>query len=432
MSILYIRIFAIIKRHQAQRAIQRQQISKKSRMCSSSHTSPQLLQTQSKLLTSSSHFHTLKHLSTSVLNNTLNNCPTTSAVQCEYSNLNGIKELSSDELNNPVCNNINNYAINNRSLKQHFNATIVTSNSEEKLAPQTMLCRDCINLEDECDDNARQVDKTGFDCLMFICSIVRCSKYRLNLSRHSSSVSTRSSTSRSSSLYYRSNITPSQTNNHHHLAYQTKFNIVDLESNHHHRYSVNSNNQQTNSHQHHLINVRTSLNSFHRNSNSLRNYQLTSTTDINHNQHHNNNNINNSYEQTTSVGIGANKGHAKALVTTLLILGTYLLCWIPAVIFYALTCIDYCPFPITTLNYRLRIIISFMTNGLVILKAFVDPFIYTYRMKEMKLALNRYVRLPFYNNNKNNNGLNNNNMDTDIGVAVALQKPVQNASAVDL
>lgn len=90
-----------------------------------------------------------------------------------------------------------------------------------------------------------------------------------------------------------------------------------------------------------------------------------------------------------------NKGHAKALVTTLLILGTYVLCWIPAVLFFALTCIDYCPYPINYVNFRDRIIIGFTVNGLVILKAIIDPFIYTYRMKEMKTALNRYVRLPF-------------------------------------
>jgi hypothetical protein len=83
-------------------------------------------------------------------------------------------------------------------------------------------------------------------------------------------------------------------------------------------------------------------------------------------------------------------GHTKALMTTLLILGTYLLCWMPAVIFFALTCVNGCPFPITQLNYNYRIIFSFITNGLVVFKAIVDPFIYTYRMKEMKLALNRY------------------------------------------
>lgn len=94
-------------------------------------------------------------------------------------------------------------------------------------------------------------------------------------------------------------------------------------------------------------------------------------------------------------------GHAKALVTTLLILGTYLLCWMPAVLFFALTCVDYCPLPLTSMNFRSRVIFSFIANSLVLLKAIVDPFIYTYRMKEMKTALNRYVKLPYFESNFN-------------------------------
>lgn len=83
------------------------------------------------------------------------------------------------------------------------------------------------------------------------------------------------------------------------------------------------------------------------------------------------------------------QGHKKALITTLLILGTYLLCWMPAVIFFALTCIDGCLYPLLQLSFTKRIIIGFITNGLVIVKAIVDPFIYTYRMKEMKSALKK-------------------------------------------
>ncbi|KAH9414451.1 hypothetical protein DERP_015260, partial [Dermatophagoides pteronyssinus] len=89
--------------------------------------------------------------------------------------------------------------------------------------------------------------------------------------------------------------------------------------------------------------------------------------------------------------------NAKALITTLSILGTYILCWMPAVLYLALTCIDHCYYPIIMLSYRWRVIFSFITNGLVILKAIIDPFIYTYRMKEMKNALNRclYLICPF-------------------------------------
>lgn len=81
--------------------------------------------------------------------------------------------------------------------------------------------------------------------------------------------------------------------------------------------------------------------------------------------------------------------HSKALYTTLLILGTYLFCWMPAVVFLALTCVDGCPFPITGIPTLSRVLISFPCNSLVVLKAIVDPFIYTLRMKEVKDAIKR-------------------------------------------
>ncbi|KAH7646728.1 hypothetical protein HUG17_2266 [Dermatophagoides farinae] len=99
----------------------------------------------------------------------------------------------------------------------------------------------------------------------------------------------------------------------------------------------------------------------------------------------------------SSITTNNNNTNAKALITTLSILGTYILCWMPAVLFFALTCIDQCYYPINTISYRCRVVFSFITNGLVILKAIIDPFIYTYRMKEMKNALNRcfYFICPF-------------------------------------
>lgn len=103
-----------------------------------------------------------------------------------------------------------------------------------------------------------------------------------------------------------------------------------------------------------------------------------------------------------------NTGHTKALVTTLLILGTYLLCYMPAVIFFAVTCVDHCPFPITQMDWRLRISIAFVTNGLVVLKAIVDPMIYSYRMREMKSALSRFACLPFCKVASNSNSMSAN------------------------
>ncbi|RWS02116.1 hypothetical protein B4U79_01653, partial [Dinothrombium tinctorium] len=76
----------------------------------------------------------------------------------------------------------------------------------------------------------------------------------------------------------------------------------------------------------------------------------------------------------------------KALVTTLMILGTYLICWMPALTFYALTCIDGCPFPLFQIAFSTRIVVSFVNNCLVVAKALIDPLIYTCRMKEIKNA----------------------------------------------
>lgn len=81
--------------------------------------------------------------------------------------------------------------------------------------------------------------------------------------------------------------------------------------------------------------------------------------------------------------------HWKALSTTLIVLGTYLICWMPAVLYYSLTCVDGCPFPINDISAESRLIAGFVTNALVILKAIVDPFIYTLRMADVKVALKR-------------------------------------------
>ena len=81
--------------------------------------------------------------------------------------------------------------------------------------------------------------------------------------------------------------------------------------------------------------------------------------------------------------------HSKALCTTLLILGTYLFCWMPAVVFLALTCDDDCPFPLKSIPTLTIVLISVLCNSLVVLKAIVDPFIYTLRMKEVKDAIKR-------------------------------------------
>ncbi|XP_064458741.1 adenosine receptor A1-like [Ornithodoros turicata] len=75
----------------------------------------------------------------------------------------------------------------------------------------------------------------------------------------------------------------------------------------------------------------------------------------------------------------------KAMVTTLLILGTYLLGWVPAVIFYVLTCLD-CALPIISLPLDVRLTFGILTNSLVLLKSLADPVIYVVRMPEIQSA----------------------------------------------
>lgn len=78
--------------------------------------------------------------------------------------------------------------------------------------------------------------------------------------------------------------------------------------------------------------------------------------------------------------------NVKAVITTLLILGTYLICWMPAVMFFALTCDD-CPVPLIQIPVTVRVTISIFNNSMIVVKSFIDPIIYVVRMPEIKEAL---------------------------------------------
>lgn len=123
--------------------------------------------------------------------------------------------------------------------------------------------------------------------------------------------------------------------------------------------------------------------------------------------------------------------NTKALITTLLILGTYFISYVPAIIYQVLTCVDYCPYPLYTLSFSRRVLLGAMTTLLLIAKSIIDPFIYSYRMSEIQMAINRYLskrkskssmaasmqasqRLTAascFNNNNNNNPQNNPNQN---------------------
>ncbi|XP_043236603.1 adrenocorticotropic hormone receptor-like [Amphibalanus amphitrite] len=86
------------------------------------------------------------------------------------------------------------------------------------------------------------------------------------------------------------------------------------------------------------------------------------------------------------------KSSVKAVVTTLLILGTYILCWMPAVVTFILICYD-CSMHPRQLHWRTHLEMAITTNTLVVLKCLVDPVIYAARMPEIKLALRRLRQL---------------------------------------
>lgn len=83
--------------------------------------------------------------------------------------------------------------------------------------------------------------------------------------------------------------------------------------------------------------------------------------------------------------------NTKALITTLLILGTYFVSYAPAIIYQVLTCIDHCPYPLYDISYGRRVLFGAMTTLLLIAKSIVDPLIYSYRMNEIQVAISRYL-----------------------------------------
>ncbi|GFQ80677.1 g_PROTEIN_RECEP_F1_2 domain-containing protein [Trichonephila clavata] len=78
--------------------------------------------------------------------------------------------------------------------------------------------------------------------------------------------------------------------------------------------------------------------------------------------------------------------NVKATITTLLILGTYILGWMPAVLYFILTCLD-CPVPYPEIPLWVRIPTGIFINSMIVVKSFVDPIIYVVRMPEIKNAM---------------------------------------------
>ena len=56
-----------------------------------------------------------------------------------------------------------------------------------------------------------------------------------------------------------------------------------------------------------------------------------------------------------------------------------------------LTCVDDCVYPLFSISITKRVVISIITNSLVIIKSITDPFIYIYRIQEVKLAVRQCI-----------------------------------------
>ena len=78
--------------------------------------------------------------------------------------------------------------------------------------------------------------------------------------------------------------------------------------------------------------------------------------------------------------------NVKAAVTTLLILGAYVLGWMPAVLYFALTCLD-CPVPFLTIPIDVRVPVGLFANAMIAARCLADPVLYLVRMPEVRDAL---------------------------------------------
>ncbi|KAJ8969933.1 hypothetical protein NQ314_001514 [Rhamnusium bicolor] len=89
------------------------------------------------------------------------------------------------------------------------------------------------------------------------------------------------------------------------------------------------------------------------------------------------------------------QGNIKAINTTLLILGSCFIGWMPALLFFILMCRNDCPINGETLNtlnqdYKYEVMtLRLIDNMLVIMKMLANPIIYTIRIKEIKDSTHR-------------------------------------------
>lgn len=81
------------------------------------------------------------------------------------------------------------------------------------------------------------------------------------------------------------------------------------------------------------------------------------------------------------------EGNIKAIYTTLLILGSCVIGWVPACLIFLFICSYGCLYNSTNINPNVAFYISVTINVLVILKTLVNPIIYSSRMVEIQVRI---------------------------------------------
>lgn len=97
-----------------------------------------------------------------------------------------------------------------------------------------------------------------------------------------------------------------------------------------------------------------------------------------------------------STGSPQFRRNKKAIVTTLFILGSYLIGWMPAVISFMLVCDKDCLISRDTLDFNsiYTVLVFWSFNMLIVIKTLANSFIYTSRMKEIKVEIYIELVLP--------------------------------------
>ncbi|XP_042876498.1 uncharacterized protein LOC122256103 [Penaeus japonicus] len=95
-------------------------------------------------------------------------------------------------------------------------------------------------------------------------------------------------------------------------------------------------------------------------------------------------NINYEHNMANALNFLMLEVRSKTVATTALIVGTFVMGWVPAMIKYVLVCQN-CP--VSNLDFLTQLILGIIVNSLYTLKVFIDTFIYALRLPDIRKAL---------------------------------------------